>query len=701
MQVNWEIYFNTLNGSINLPFVAIEETDKSVSIILPEAEARALTARLKTTLASQEAFIESFPFKMTPVHSSPSAASSSDASSASMIDEEVPNAPQTKEACYEILVNLFGEDTLEETAMAYRLSRAKDSDVKDGVLYSSPITNPDLLEATQANLKHLIAHFADIDDARLKQAWTNSNAPLPTPSKTLDSEDNPNAKLAGLVARCFIIETYPDAKDPNKTIAKIRVNVKGLYEYLFSPLIVTEELASDTEEKHIKLTFNRQHLLSRVQHLMGGPLLRLCYSQEEEQAFLKPVFAGLESEGGQKPTLYILEVDQSYSMRFSIEKVQAQVISIIEKLRVDDPHPGSKVRLVKFSTETSAEEHPLHDFNVKRWTGTLEPTASTRLFGTVDDDLRYLARTKATEHYNVVMYLITDGYDNVSHRNIGSRMEKRDIDDFIAELKLSMTLPTIIAAGINGEEGSYDVDVLASLAESLNGIFYDMQHGGDFSALASETARKLSRPSNIITFTHQVSGSISVYRIPIYENGQLQMPAISLAIGSEEHIIGIDGNQWLISVTDPSKLPEETTNEVAQRTLATAKAIVSDENESEKFAKLELALHTLMKLDEKVQHQNPTVKNALDEVRKYHELSALPADSAAKRSAISVATRERGYFQQTHRGPMYVPGPAGGPEASSSTSNATLLASVGGPLHQRPATPPQSTVAAQSTAYRR
>ncbi len=694
MKIDWEIFFNTLNGNKNLPISAIEQTADTVSIVLPEDIGKAFATRLATSLSSQAAFIDSFPFEITPAHAVSCPASSSSSSSNNVVNSIAPKQPETLQQCYDVLASLFGKRTMAVTGMSCYLSLEDGAKAKDGVLYSSAITDPDLLKAIEAHLKHLIAHFADVDDEKLQQVWKDPRSYLAAPSKTLNSKKDADSKLAGLVSHCFIIDKYPDENDPDKTIARIRINVKGLYEYLFPPLIITSEVATDTNEKNIMLTFNRNHLLSRVQHLMGGPLLRVCHNAEEQQSYLSPIFAGLEGEEGRKPTLYVLEIDCSGSIEPSIKTLRAQIISVIRQLRLDDSHPGSKLRLVTFSATTNAEEYPLHELDIESWAKNLKSYYETRLFGTVHDEISRLLKTDISKDYNIVHYLITDGYDNHS-KNI----TKRSIDRLIEECtRKGITLPAIITAGINGSAGNgdmqcYDIGLLESLAKSLKGVFYDMQHGGDFTALASETARKLSCPRDEVSFVHQIADSLSVYRIPIYADGSLQMPAISIPIGNESHVIGIDGKEWIVSVQDPSSLPEETTNEIARRTLATAQTIMSDEKEDTKCAKLNQAKHALEALAQKV--ESDTVVMALKTILEYCERAKEPVESATRRSTISQAAHKRGWVSiETHRGREYFPAATA---AASSSSSAALLASAGGPLHPR--SPVTADDATQTQGY--
>src|SRR5690606_956416 len=216
-----------------------------------------------------------------------------------------------------------------------------------------------------------------------------------------------------------------------------------------------------------QLHYSRTHFINYLAGVFDeGFILHLADENKAHSVLLTP-------KNPMKPdNLYVLILDCSGSMATHFSQYMSHVKHFIGNI-LDKASPNDILRIVGFNTTTKISEFRLHDKeienNIEKYFSQLTANSSTRLHGTVCDELKNIFQYPERD---IAVVIFTDGCDNQS-----SHLEKRTLTHQQQQLKSSISPPQIFTLGL-GE--NYSHDLMLDLASQTGAQHLKLETIDDF-----------------------------------------------------------------------------------------------------------------------------------------------------------------------------------------------------------------------------
>lgn len=551
--LNWRILFDSLLHQLHKEKIQyhVFEDDETLKITTSSTAAPIIKERLLTILSSSNAFIESLPY----VVNEKEQVRLKTITSSDLIELPDDNVETGKK----ILLRLFG-NAFEELGMHIDLLFGSTAMTKDRVLFSKVTTHSSVLDSWKASLDYLVAFFKNVSIEQIREAWLTEGCPLPTPPDDMANQCTELGLVSGLIQQCFGI-----FKNESPASGQIFFNFGRLWEFISVPNIQQQIV----EEGTVELSISIKHLLSCLQALTQNRVLFRVYKSEESinQYSAKAIFFGREPTIDM-PMHITLIIDRSQSMEEYIEELKKQVMFVIIELA--KLNARARVRLVFFANDLIAKEFDITNMReIEEFVKGILSKGSTRLFGTIVDELKELISQKITEKNNSIVLFFTDGRDTLAN----SESQKFPLVESQIKSFGSLPLPKMFTAGF----GDPDHVTLKKLAEIMGNSYIHLQKITDFSEVFEHiNANRFQR--DMIEFLVNIHDSIRRYRIPYYKSNSLQIPGVIIPLQKDDKPMSVElaGEQLVVTLKE-EQIPIATLNDKLADLLIQAREVVAND----------------------------------------------------------------------------------------------------------------------------
>lgn len=566
--------------------------------------------RLKSSLASVNAFYANFPFE---VRIGDTKLGGPSTPSVNYPDIAPPtNAVEVKQ----IFSNMFGS-AFEDAGFDLNLFFGSQAKIENGVLFSKPAKFAGIEDTWKIFFNWLLLHFGNVDLAALRAAWCGKASLSP-------KESIQNTATRGLIQQCFGIQ-----KVNGKTIAYF--NFKRLYEFLFPPYL-TIVLGASTGKYIIEV--NKQHFLTYLQQLQqGGFLLNVFRPDKDSLPLVQPLLFGVEEGAVAKQFLYTLIIDRSESIR-NFPLLKEYVEDFINLLRAEKP--TARLRIVFFETKIGPikEFYIIEKQAISEFLSGISRGHLTNLFNTVTSELEY-SFTQAD--CQAVLILFTDGRDNIGDSKI--------FDDKIKAYAKNANFPQFHTFGY----GNYDHITLSNLALQTQGSFVDVKNFEQLKmALKLPPRAKKSRilvDLNVL----MAEGRTQEYRVPLYpddqDGGVLELGLFIPLTGSSA-AFQISDQDVLVTIPDINQIPLGTTIDKIGVLISEVRYLVGHPTKSreDKLSELRAFSLQLNQLSTQSLAEKEAKQIVMEEIKEYTEDLVGAQNSAGALESIYTKAKIRMNF---------------------------------------------------------
>jgi len=296
--INWKTLINTVLGRDTVDFDIATE-DNEIVIRTNQEGAIAIRNKLRYVLQTPTTFQRSLPYNT-------QGNTQAQAASGMSQDEDVVEVPQPDnnvESGKDILINIFGQNTLDQILNIGAVF-GEGARSESHVLFSTTTKRKARAKTWISAAEDMLAYFKGVDIETVRNAWMNNQDHLPEPADDMDDDRDDEQIVSELIQQCFGVITRE-----NPTSVEMYFNYGRLYEFLYPP-VVPEPEQIEVEENtgfDYEIRINKNHMLSYLQQLnRGGSLFRVYKENEQAQEFLaRPIFIGREGTVA-KPHYYSL-----------------------------------------------------------------------------------------------------------------------------------------------------------------------------------------------------------------------------------------------------------------------------------------------------------------------------------------------------------------------------------------------------------